>query len=126
MGLVRATISLKNPRLPELKPLEADALADTGAPHLCIPEHVAVQLKLETLEQREVTFADGRRRSCDYVGPVEVRFDGRGCFVGALVFGDDILLGSVPMEDMDLVVHPATRTVGPNPANPNIPGSVAK
>jgi hypothetical protein len=45
---------------------------------------------------------------------------------GAMVLGDEVLLGAIPMEDLDLVVHPGTRTVGPNPANPNIPASVAK
>ena len=35
MGLTNATIQLRNPRLPELEPVEVDALADTGAVHLC-------------------------------------------------------------------------------------------
>ncbi len=34
-------------------------------------------------------------------------FGDRLCFVGALVMGDDVLLGAVPMEDMDLTVHPS-------------------
>ena len=41
-----------------------------------------------------------------------------------MVLGDQVLLGAIPMEDMDLVVHPATRHVIPNPANPNIAGSI--
>ena len=45
---------------------------------------------------------------------------------GALVLGDEILLGAVPMEDMDLVVSPATRSVTVNPASPNVPSSTAK
>jgi transposase len=36
------------------------------------------------------------------------------------------LLGAIPMEDLDLVIHPATRTVTVNPASPNVPTSVAK
>jgi hypothetical protein len=40
--------------------------------------------------------------------------------------GDEVLLGAIPMEDMDLVVHPLHRTLGPNPLNPNIPGAMAK
>src|SRR5688572_26090325 len=111
MGLVHATISLKNPRHPELQSLDVRALADTGALHLCIPEHVAIQLRLEQLQEREVTTADGSRRVCPYVGPIEVRFGQRACFTGALVLGDEVLLGAVPMEDMDLVVSPAKRTV---------------
>jgi clan AA aspartic protease len=126
MGLVYADITLKNPRDPDLKPFIAKALVDTGALHLCVPQHVAIQLKLEQLYEREVTTADGARRLCPYVGPVEVRFGNRACFTGALVLGDEVLLGAVPMEDMDLVVCPATRSVTTNPASPNIPSSTAK
>jgi hypothetical protein len=39
--------------------------------------------------------------------------------------GDRVLLGAVPMEDMDVVVHPKSREVIPNPANPNIAVSLA-
>lgn len=90
------------------------------------PEHLAIQLKLERLEEREVTTADGVKRRCAYVGPIEVRFANRGCFTGALVLGDEVLLGAVQMEEMDLVVSPATRSVTVNPASPNVPSSTVK
>jgi hypothetical protein len=45
-------------------------------------------------------------------------------YAGAMVLGDQVLLAAIPMEDMGLVVHPATRQVIPNPANPNIAGSI--
>ena len=125
MGLVNGKLLLKNPRLPDLAPVEVVALADSGALHLCIPEHIAIQLKLQTASEREVTLADGGKKVCAYVGPVEVRFDGRGCFSGALILGEQVLLGAVPMEDMDLVINPATRKVVVNPQSPNIPSSIA-
>jgi len=106
--------------------LTVDALVDTGTMYLCIPEHIAIQLKLQTLYQREVTLADGSRRLCPYVGPIHVRFKDRGCFTGALVLGEQPLLGAIVMEDMDLVVIPQLRTIGPNPLSPNIPSSLAK
>ncbi len=126
MGLVHTNITLKNPRHPELRAVETRALVDTGALHLCIPEHVSIQLRLEQLQEREVTTADGSKRVCPYVGPIEVRFGERACFTGALVLGDEVLLGAVPMEDMDLVVSPAMRTVTVNPDSPNIPSSTVK
>ena len=126
MGLIRTRISLGNPKDPALSPIETDALVDTGALHLCIPEHIAVQLQLQEIYKREVTTADGRRSLCPYVGPVQVTFGNRGCFTGALVLGDEVLLGAVPMEDMDLVISPARRAVEVNPNCPNIPGSVVK
>jgi len=110
----------------DLAPLEVSALADSGAVHLCIPEHLAIQLNLAELERREVVLADGHRRTVPYVGPVEVRFRNRRCFTGAMVLGNEVLLGAIPMEDMDLVLRPQLQSVDVNPESPNIPVSVAK
>ena len=126
MGLIRTKITLSNPRDVGLSSIEIDALVDTGALHLCIPQHVALQLELKEIYRREVVTADGKRIVCPYVGPVQIIFGNRGCFTGALVLGDEVLLGAVPMEDMDLIVSPARRTVEVNPASPNIPVSVVK
>lgn len=126
MGMSRTTLTLANPIRSELDPVEAKALADTGAVHLRIPEHVAIQLGLPEREQREVTLADGSKRLVPYVGPVEVRFANRRCFVGAMIMGDEVLLGAIPMEDMDLVIRPLTREVLVNPLSPNVPSSLAK
>jgi len=126
MGYVHAQITLKNPRLPKLKPLEIKSLVDTGALMLCIPEHIAVQLKLESNGEREITTADGRKTIVNYVGPLEVKFDNRSCFVGALVLGDEVLLGAVPMEDMDLIISPSHRKVVINPQSPNLAHALVK
>ncbi len=126
MGHAFADIELSNPRLPKLKPMRVKALADTGALMLCIPEHVAVQLKLESESEREVSVADGRRLRVPYVGPIRVAFGTRACFVGGLVLGDEVLLGAVPMEDMDLVVIPGQREVVVNPESPNVPHARVK
>ncbi len=62
------------------------ALADSGAVHLCIPEHIAIQLQPRELEQRELIQADGHWRTVPYMGPIEV------------------LLGAILMENMNLVL----------------------
>jgi clan AA aspartic protease len=124
MGLINTNIVLKNPRNPEIQPLEINALADTGALHLCIPEHVCIQLQLDEIDKKEVTIANGSKILVSYVGPVEIHFKNRIGFSGALVMGDQVLLGAIPMEDMDLVVIPSTRSIDVNPQNPNIGASV--
>ena len=126
MGLVNGHVALRNPRLPDLDPVDVVALADSGATHLCIPEHVQVQLQLEEIDSKEVTLADGSKKLVPYVGPVELRFKNRVGFAGALVMGDQVLLGAIPMEDMDLVVIPKTRTLDINPNSPNFASSIAK
>lgn len=125
MGVVRTKLLLMNPRRSDLQPVEADGLVDTGAVHLCILEHVALQLELEEFDRREVTVADGRRRVVSYVGPIATAFGNRRCLGGAMVLGHEVLLGAIPMEDMDLVVRPSTREFVVNPLNPNIPASIA-
>ena len=126
MGLVNAKVLLSNPRRPELEVVEVEVLADTGATHLCIPEHVQFQLQLESLEYREIILADGSSQSVPYVGPVQIRFKNRGGFTGALVMGDQVLFGAIPMEDMDLIVIPRSRSIDVNPASPNVATSFAK
>ena len=126
MGHVFAEIELSNPRQPDLAPVKVKALVDTGALMLCIPEHVALQLSLTTESMREVSVADGRDLNVPYVGPLKVTFGKRFCYVGALAIGDEVLLGSVPMEDMDLVVNPSRRELTVDPASPNIPHARVK
>ena len=107
MGLIRGSVTLANPTRPELEPLPVSALAGSGAVHLCIPEHLAIQLELTELERREVVLADGRRRTVPDVGPVEVRFGNRRCFTGAMV------------------LRPQLQSLEVNPESPNLPTSVA-
>jgi clan AA aspartic protease len=126
MGLATAKLLLDNPRLDSMEPVEVEALADTGALFLCIPDHIANQLQLTETSKKEITTADGKRQLCPYVGPVHIRFGNRECYVGAVVLGDQVLLGAVPMEDMDLVVIPSDRRVIPNPLNPNFAAGLAK
>ncbi|MET0362802.1 MAG: clan AA aspartic protease [Sphingobium sp.] len=125
MGLIHADIELANARQDELLPMTVNALVDSGALHLCIPQHVANQLSLPVLDQREVTVANGDRQTVDYVGPVRIRFANRQCLVGALVLGDQPLLGAIPMEDMDLVINPSRHSLTVNPNSPNIAVSLA-
>jgi clan AA aspartic protease len=119
-------LSLTNPRLPDRAPVEVEALADTGSVFLIIPEHVRRQLALEEAQEKEVTLADGSRKKFLYVGPIETRFKNRTAFVGAIVMGDQVLLGAIPMEDMDLVVSPRDRSVDVNPLSPDIASAFAK
>ena len=120
MGLVNATVQLSNPRRPDQQAIEVQALADTGTVHLCIPEHVMHQLRLDVLDEREITLADGSRRTVPYAGPIQMRFANRTGLTGALVLGEQVLFGVIPMEDMDLVVKPGTRELAVNPDSPNL------
>jgi clan AA aspartic protease len=125
MGLVYANITLSNPVNASLNPIEINCLADSGAVCLCITETIAIQLNLKELEKRTVTLANGTEQLVPYVGPIKVQFQNRICFCGALVLDGQPLLGAIPMEDMDLIIHPLQRKLSVNPARPNYAGSLA-
>ena len=71
MGLVNAEIELANPQEQDRKSIQVISLVDTGSLHLCIPEHIAIQLGLEELYKREVKTADGKRHLVPYMGPIK-------------------------------------------------------
>lgn len=124
MALIHAEIKLDNPKQAPGNSVSTQALVDTYALHLCIPEALARQLNLAAERVRRVTFADGRSVEAPYVGPVRVEAAGRSCFVGAMVFGDEVLLGAIPMQDLDLLVDPARQQLVPR--DPRGPVSMAK
>jgi len=124
MGQIYAKIQLSNPSNDALTSIEANALVDTDALFLCIPEHIAVQLQLKEFEKREVTIADGSKKLVPYVGPIKIKYLNRMCLTGALVLGNTTLLGAIPIEDMDLVIHLSRLQLIVNPENPNIAGSL--
>lgn len=120
MGYARAQLLLQNAAKLDIQPMEVDALADTGAGWLCIPEHVAAQLSLEPQGQwLEVSLADATVHRVPQVGPVRIRFKNRLYDTSALVLGDEVLLGAIPMQAMDLIVRPKDERVDVNPDSPN-------
>lgn len=124
MGQIFAEIQVSNPAKTELMAVETKALVDTGALFLCLPQHIAIQLNLTEYEKREVTIADGTKKLVPYAGPVKINYQNRMCLTGALIMGEIALLGAIPIEDMDLVVHPAQLKISVNPQNPNIAGDL--
>lgn len=126
MGITHIELRLANDGRSDLEEINKVALVDTGAMHLCIPEQVALQLQLKDAGFRDITLADGKKKRVRYVSPIRIELLGRQCVTGALVLGDEVLLGAIPMEDMDLVIDPARRQVSVNPKNPKAPMSLAK
>jgi clan AA aspartic protease len=118
------TILLRNACVPTLA-LQVDALADSGTLHVCIPQHVYERLQLLALGEREVILADGSSKLVPYVGPLEVSFKNRAGYVGALVMGDQVLIGAIAMEDMDLVLIPKTSELDINPRSPHVARTIA-
>jgi len=106
----------------EIKKLTVKALVDNGALMLCINENIKNQLNLSKVDEMNAELANGRIEKVDIVGPVDVRFKNRSTTCRAAVFPGDIevLLGSIPMEDMDVILIPKEKTIDVNPESPYI------
>ena len=117
-------LALRNASHTHHEVFEVEALASTDSVHMCIPQHIASQLRLDEYDKKEATLADGSKPLVPYVGPLEIRFKDRVGFCGALVTGDQVVLGLIPLQTMDLVVPPKDRKIDVNPANPNIASSI--
>ena len=126
MGITHADIVLENILLK--RKIEVKALVDSGSVFMTVPQHVAVQLgfDLEEVSARESVLADGSRKRVPMIGPLRVHFSDRYCDLSALVLGDEALFGAVPMEMMDLVLHPARQSLTVNPENPYVPAALVK
>lgn len=104
----------------EVKRMHVSMLVDTGSVYMCVNETVQEQLNLDVVEKRKGQLADGRVVEYDVVGPIEVRFKNRRCVVDAMVIPGDneLLLGAIPLEDMDVLIHPQRQELIVNPEHP--------
>ncbi len=131
MGLVYAEIELINGGdlelvrrgymdKDEVKRMYVTALVDTGAYMLCVNENIQEQLQLSVLEKRKGQMADGSVKEYGVVGPVELKFRNRRTLCNAMVLPGDneLLLGAIPLEDMDVLIHPLRQELIVNPDHP--------
>lgn len=120
MGGVYANIRLSNPLRPDLAPVVVDALVDSGAINLCITEVVRRELGFgEAEETRIVELADGSSQEVEVVEPVRVFFKNRRTTTVAFVLGNEVLLGAIPMQDMDVLIDPRMEQLILPPDRPN-------
>ena len=131
MGLVYAEITLINGEdlilanrhiigEDEIKQMNVNMLVDTGAYMMAINETIQEQLQLPFLEKRKAQMANGNVEEYEVVGPIEVKFKNRRTVCNAMVLSGDNepLLGAIPMEDMDVLIHPQRQEMIVNPEHP--------
>ena len=104
----------------EIKRIYVNILVDTGSYNLCINETIQSQLDLPFLEKRKGQLADGSIHEYDLVGPIVLKFKNRQTVCNALVLSGDNepLLGAIPLEDMDVLIHPLRQELIVNPDHP--------
>ena len=120
MGFVHAQITLKNAgdvinvqrgiiKEQEIRQTTVSAMVDTGAATLVINEELRLQLGLRIQGERPATLANNSKEIVKVAEPVEIHWKNRDmvCRPWVVASSPNILLGAIPLEDMDLIVDPA-------------------
>ena len=119
MGSVLAEITLRNGgdiilarygHITEknIRSFSVTALVDTGATTLVIGDDLRERLGLAITKTHTVTLAGGSEASCGITEPVEICWEDRTSSVRAWVLPgeEQVLVGVIPLEEMDLIVDP--------------------
>ena len=119
MGIVYADLTLRNledvtlAKSGYLKPddvrsVTVKAIVDTGAYTIMIDDQTMKKLGLGVSGEQKVKIASGERLACPLTTPVEINWKDRQSVMRAIAVPGlpQVLLGLLPLEEMDLVVHP--------------------
>ena len=105
------------------KSVEVDAVIDTGATMLVLPQDVIEELGLRKIGERRVRYANNQIQIKSVYRGVILELKGRDGIFDVLgeVKGSEPLVGQIVLEALDLIVDPITKTVIPNPKSPDMP-----
>jgi clan AA aspartic protease len=106
----------------KIKTVKVKSLVDSGSFMLVINDEIRNQLDLPLIEKQFSVLADETQIEVEVVGPVEVRFENRRTTCDAVVIPHrrDVLLGAIPMEDMDVLIDPRQQKLVVNPKHPYV------
>ena len=90
----------------EVRRCEVDALADSGASLMCLPEDIVDELGLERFSSQTATLATGERRQLPIVGTARIEIGARMVNQDCVVLprGARPLIGQLVLQEMDLVI----------------------
>lgn len=133
MGMVHAEIELINGEdlgfarkkyigEDEVKRITVTALVDTGCYYLAINENIQKYLQLPVIDTKRGTLANGELITCDIVSPILLRFKNRTTTCDAWVLPGDseVLLGAIPLENMDVIIDPLKQELDVHPDRPGM------
>jgi predicted aspartyl protease len=101
--------------LDQVRRVRMPGVVDPGATYLVIPESSASQLGVPEAGDISVRYADQRKKSRPLVENVRVDLLGRHGIFKAIVEPkrEDVLIGAIVLEDLDLLVDCSTQTLNP-------------
>ena len=134
MGEIAVDIELENPgdralferghgRESDIRRTSIEAIVDTGAVMLVLPQNVVERLGVRTRRTAVVTYADERKEERPVAGPLTIhlcnRFMSTDCVVGPPL--SEPLIGQIVLEALDLIADCTKRTLTPCPESPDYP-----
>lgn len=103
--------------------VEITAVLDAEAHHLQLPSALVRRLNLAvTPDVRTVKTPDGQRSQCRYVGPVLIQAGQARCFAGAVEFGEEVVLGTIPLTHLGLMIDSITGGLVADPSTAYVGG----
>lgn len=104
----------------DVKWMPLNLLVDSGSYMLCINESIQEQLQLDVVDHKKALTADSRIIDCPVVENLHMRFKNRQWTGRAMVLPGDAepLLGVIPLEEMDVLIHPLRNELIVNPEHP--------
>jgi clan AA aspartic protease len=122
MGKVIEKVKITN-LFDQTKSVEVEAVIDTGATMLVLPQDVIAKLDLRKMREATVRYANNKTETKSIYGVVTAEIRGRAGEFNVLAESERCqpLVGQIVLEQLDLVVDPSTRTVMPNPRSPEMP-----
>jgi clan AA aspartic protease len=131
MGYIHAEITLTNDgdtavasrgymKPEEIRSVTVSALVDSGAHRLVINEEIQKQLGLREIKSMSAMLADGTVKEFAIAEGVEIRFKNRStiCFPVVVPGNAQVLLGAIPLQDLDVVLNMKAEELQINPEHP--------
>jgi hypothetical protein len=134
MGLVYANLTLFNASdlylknegkilENEIRHTQVTMLVDSGAYMMAVNEETKEKLGLQIVRKQKFELGNGEVEEFDIVGYIEVHFENRTAVCNAILLkgNTEMLLGAIPMEEMDVIIHPSKNKLIVNPEHPDVP-----
>ena len=107
----------------EVRKVTIDALVDTGATLMLLPQEIVELLGLKVSRKVIVSYADNRKDERDVAGVAIIKIGDRltnaNCIVGPP--NSEPLIGQVILEELDLIVDLKEQKLIPRPESPYLP-----
>lgn len=107
----------------KIRSVEVEAIIDSGARMLCLPADLTETLGLEIVDKRTVRYANGDKDIKNIGSTVKFELMGRQTECRVLIEkpGAPVLVGQIPLEDLDFLIDMTKEDLVVNPESPFMP-----